>query len=57
TVVRRLEALNTKEFTYSREVPRDMVENNPLVRIHVVHAPYTGTVVTQSAIKPGMDTN
>lgn len=42
TVVRRLEALNKTEFTYSREVPRDMVENNPPVRIHVVHTPYKG---------------
>lgn len=52
TVVRRLETLNQHEFTYSREVPRDMENNNPLVRIHVVHTPYTGTVVTTSAIKP-----
>lgn len=52
TVVRRLETLNENEFTYSREVPRDMVETNPLVRIHVVHAPYTGTVETKSALKP-----
>lgn len=51
TVVRRLETLNNQEFTYSREVPRDMVDNNPLVRIHVVHAPYTGTIETKSAIK------
>ncbi|WP_460372627.1 DUF4822 domain-containing protein [Pseudomonas sp. Tul1A2] len=51
TVVRRLETLNDREFTYSREVPRDMVDNNPLVRIHVVHAPYTGTLETKSAIK------
>ncbi|WP_064117625.1 DUF4822 domain-containing protein [Pseudomonas fluorescens] len=51
TIVRRLETLNSSEFTYSREVPRDMVENNPLVRIHVVHAPYTGTVETKSVIK------
>ena len=51
TVVRRLETLNKREFTYSREVPRDMVDNNPLVRIHVVHAPYTGTIETKSAIK------
>ncbi|MGB8923148.1 MAG: DUF4822 domain-containing protein [Pseudomonas sp.] len=49
TIVRRLEALNKNEFTYSREVPRDMVESNPLVRIYVVHAPYTGTVETTSA--------
>ncbi|TMU79019.1 DUF4822 domain-containing protein [Pseudomonas fluorescens] len=51
TFVRRLETLNNREFTYSREVPRDMVDNNPLVRIHVVHAPYTGTIETKSAIK------
>ena len=55
TVVRRLEKLNPNEFTYSREVPRDMIANNPLVRIYVVHAPYTGTVETKSTIKP--DTN
>jgi len=51
TIVRRLETLNKSEFTYSREVPRDMIENSPLVRIHVVHAPYTGTVETKSVIK------
>lgn len=50
TIVRRLEKLNDREFTYSREVPRDMIETNPPVRIHVVHAPYTGTVQTRSAI-------
>ncbi|MBC3272362.1 DUF4822 domain-containing protein [Pseudomonas sp. SWRI81] len=51
TIARRLETLNNNEFTYSREVPRDMIDGNPLVRIHVVHAPYTGTVETKSAIK------
>lgn len=50
TIVRRLETLNDREFTYSREVPRDMIETNPPVRIHVVHAPYTGTIQTRSAI-------
>ncbi|WLH37781.1 DUF4822 domain-containing protein [Pseudomonas sp. FP2196] len=50
TIVRRLETLNNREFTYSREVPRGMVENKPLVRIYVVHAPYTGTVETRSAL-------
>ncbi|MNX99818.1 hypothetical protein D3C86_1322850 [compost metagenome] len=55
TVTRRLETLNSNEFTYSREVPRDMVDTNPLVRIYVVHAPYTGTIETKSAIRP--DTN
>lgn len=50
TIVRRLETLNKNVFTYSREVPRDMIENNPPVRIHVVHAPYTGSVETRSAI-------
>lgn len=50
TIVRRLETLNDREFTYSREVPRDMIETNAPVRIHVVHAPYTGTVQTRSAI-------
>jgi hypothetical protein len=55
TVARRLETLNPNEFTYSREVPRDMIANNPPVRIYVVHAPYTGTVETKSAIDP--DTN
>lgn len=50
TIVRRLETLNDREFTYSREVPRDMIETNPPVRIHVVHAPYTGAVQTRSAI-------
>jgi len=53
TVVRQLETLNRSEFTYSREVPRDMVENNPLVRIHVVHAPYTGAIETQPTLMPG----
>ncbi len=46
TVVRRLEVLNSNEFTYSREVPRDMIEGNPVVRIHVVHAPYRGPFKT-----------
>lgn len=50
TIVRRLERLNDQEFTYSRELPRDMIETNPPVRIHVVHAPYTGSVQTKSAI-------
>ena len=39
---RRLEKLTTAEFTYSREVPRKMVQGNPPVRIYVVHTPYTG---------------
>lgn len=46
TYVRRLEKLDSSEFTYSREVPRDMVANNPPVRIYVVHAPYTGPIKT-----------
>lgn len=46
TVVRRLEKLNDEEFTYSREVPRDMVDANAPVRIYVVHAPYTGPLKT-----------
>ncbi|MGR3885765.1 DUF4822 domain-containing protein [Pseudomonas sp. 1152_12] len=46
TVVRRLEKLDKSEFTYSREVPRDMVASNPLVRIYVVHAPYAGPLKT-----------
>ncbi|MFI8395897.1 DUF4822 domain-containing protein [Pseudomonas sp. NPDC078863] len=50
SIVRRLETLNKNEFTYSREVPRDMIESNPPVRIHVVHAPYTGSVKTNSAL-------
>ncbi|WDR35444.1 DUF4822 domain-containing protein [Pseudomonas serboccidentalis] len=50
TIVRRMETLSKNEFTYSREVPRDMVEGNPPVRIYVVHAPYTGTVETKSAL-------
>ncbi len=46
TIVRRLEKLDTSEFTYSREVPRDMVATNPPVRIYVVHAPYKGPIKT-----------
>ncbi|RMP63819.1 hypothetical protein ALQ18_00502 [Pseudomonas marginalis pv. marginalis] len=46
TIVRRLEKLDNSEFTYSREVPRDMVANQPLVRIYVVHAPYDGPIKT-----------
>ncbi|MBB6287083.1 MULTISPECIES: DUF4822 domain-containing protein [unclassified Pseudomonas] len=46
TIVRRLEKLDSSEFTYSREVPRDMVSTNPPVRIYVVHAPYTGPMKT-----------
>lgn len=46
TVVRRLEKLNDEEFTYSREVPRDMVEANASVRIYVVHEPYKGPIKT-----------
>ena len=46
TVVRRLEKLNDEEFTYSREVPRDMVDTNAPVRIYVVHAPYRGPLKT-----------
>ena len=41
-LVRRLEVLNRAEFTYSRVVPRDMVEGSPSVTIHVVHTPYAG---------------
>ncbi|KPG73114.1 MULTISPECIES: DUF4822 domain-containing protein [Pseudomonas] len=46
SIVRRLEVLNNQEFTYSREVPRDMVQTNENVRIYVVHAPYTGPIKT-----------
>ncbi|MBX7276979.1 DUF4822 domain-containing protein [Pseudomonas sp. ERGC3:05] len=46
TVVRRLEKLDSSEFTYSREVPRDMLANQPTVRIYVVHAPYNGPIKT-----------
>jgi hypothetical protein len=46
TVVRRLEKLDNEEFTYSREVPRDMVDANAPVRIYVVHAPYKGPLKT-----------
>lgn len=46
TIVRRLEKLDSSEFTYSREVSRDMVSTNPPVRIYVVHAPYTGPIKT-----------
>lgn len=46
TVVRRLEKLDNSEFTYSREVPRDSVANQPTVRIYVVHAPYKGPLKT-----------
>lgn len=49
TVVRRLEVLNNEEFTYSREVPRDMVKTNENVRIYVVHAPYTGPIKTATS--------
>ena len=47
TIVRRLEKLDNTEFTYSREVRRDMVATNPSVRIYVVHAPYTGPIKTE----------
>ncbi|TVT83511.1 DUF4822 domain-containing protein [Pseudomonas sp. H3(2019)] len=50
TITRSLEKLNPHEFTYSREVPRDMLDTNPPVRIYVVHAPYTGTVETKTAM-------
>ncbi|WP_046068385.1 DUF4822 domain-containing protein [Pseudomonas synxantha] len=46
SIVRRLEVLNNQEFTYSREVPREMVQTNENVRIYVVHAPYTGPIKT-----------
>lgn len=46
SIVRRLEALNNREFTYSREAPRDMVATNENVRIYVVHAPYKGPIKT-----------
>ncbi|MBK3478954.1 DUF4822 domain-containing protein [Pseudomonas sp. MF6751] len=46
SIVRRLETLNNREFTYSREVPRDMVATNENVRIYVVHAPYKGPIKT-----------
>lgn len=46
SIVRRLEVLNNQEFTYSREVPSDMVQTNENVRIYVVHAPYTGPIKT-----------
>ncbi|APD12435.1 DUF4822 domain-containing protein [Pandoraea sputorum] len=41
-LVRRLEVLNEHEFTYSRVVPRNMVDGNPNVTIRVVHTPYAG---------------
>ncbi|QMV72171.1 DUF4822 domain-containing protein [Comamonas piscis] len=40
---RKMEVINPKEFTYSRQVPKDMREGQALVTIHVVHTPYTGT--------------
>lgn len=46
SIVRRIEKLDNTEFTYSLEVPRGMVANNPPVRIYVVHAPYTGPIKT-----------
>lgn len=46
TIVRRLEKLDNSEFTYSREVPRDMIPTQPPVRIYVVHAPYKGPIKT-----------
>lgn len=49
TVVRRLEVLNDEEFTYSRDVPRDMVQSNENVRIYVVHAPYKGPIKTSTS--------
>ncbi|MCP1506987.1 hypothetical protein J2Y83_002960 [Pseudomonas marginalis] len=49
TVVRRLETLNNAEFTYSREVPLDMIETNETVRIYVVHAPYKGAIKTATS--------
>jgi uncharacterized protein DUF4822 len=41
-LVRRLEVLNEREFTYSRIVPRNMAKGGPDVTIHVVHTPYVG---------------
>ncbi|PHX41894.1 S-layer protein, partial [Pseudomonas sp. NZIPFR-PS2] len=46
TIVRRLEKLDNREFTYSREVPRNMIPTQPPVRIYVVHAPYKGPIKT-----------
>lgn len=39
---RKMEVIHPTEFTYSRQVPKDMREGQPLVTIHVVHTPYTG---------------
>lgn len=40
---RKMEVNNPTEFTYSRQVPRELRTGEPLVTIHVVHTPYTGT--------------
>lgn len=49
---RKMEVLNPNEFTYSRQVPKDMREGQPLVTVHVVHTPYTGAFQVQPS--PGI---
>jgi len=44
---RKMEVIHPTEFTYSRQVPKDMREGQPLVTIHVVHTPYTGAFQVQ----------
>jgi hypothetical protein len=41
-LVRRLEMLNRREFTYSRVVPQNTTSGSREVRIYVVHTPYKG---------------
>lgn len=44
-LVRTLEELSPEAFTYSRMVPQGMQQQNPQVKIFVVHTPYKGTPV------------
>jgi Domain of unknown function (DUF4822) len=50
---RKMEVIHPTEFTYSRQVPKDMREGQPLVTIHVVHTPYTGAFQVQPSAGMG----
>lgn len=53
TLRRRLEVLDGTEFTYSRQVPKHFIDGQQEVTLHVVHTPYTGTLVLPARPRSG----
>ncbi len=48
----RVETLTTSEYTYSRQVPKNLQPGQPMVTIHVVHTPYRGPLKLPAAPRP-----